>query len=126
MPGCNGDCNVSSLLCDFCLGEEAVSIGLNKITVAIGRLCTYAKEAGKLLCEIRMKEMEGFVQHLYGLENAGYTAEDSKQEIWIVTLFYDYLVGRGCMVRNPAIELKDAAIRQLLEKLMEKEGGKDE
>jgi site-specific recombinase XerD len=71
-------------------------------------------------------EMKGFVHHLYSLEGEHYTIEDSEQDIHIVTLFYDYLVSRGCMAGNPLRELKEAAIRQLLEKLGIAEGGKNE
>jgi site-specific recombinase XerD len=120
MPGCNGDCNVSSLLVDFCRSEAVSGIALKTITAAIGRLCAYAQEANKLLCEIGMDAMHGFVQHLYSLENAGRTKEDSEQETYIVMQFYDFLVSQGCMATNPLRELKAAAIQQLLEKVEEK------
>ena len=127
MCKCNGDCNTSEFLLAFSQTESACGIGQDRIDTAIVRLYSYVKEAGKLLCEMKRKEMEGFVQHLYGLEGESHTAEDSRQEIWTVTLFYDYLAGRGCMAGNPVTELKDAAIWELMEKLIKREEGrKDE
>jgi site-specific recombinase XerD len=74
-----------------------------------------------------MKEIHGFVQHLYSLESAGRTKEDSEQETYIVTQFYDFLVNQGCMAVNPLRELKAAAIRQLLEKVSKAlQGGENE
>jgi len=121
MPNCSGECNVSSLLADFCLDEKVCDVGLARITEYISRLCSYAKQAGKLLCEMRMTEMEGFVGYLYGLEDPDGPADQSRQEIYIVTLFYDFLAGRGCVAGNPLRELKEAAVRQLMKRL----GGSD-
>jgi hypothetical protein len=72
-----------------------------------------------------MKEMHGFVHHLYGLEGDIYTKTDSELDINIVMLFYDFLVSQGCMASNPVRELKAAAIQQLLEELAEWEGGSE-
>src|SRR4030043_533718 len=102
---CGGDCNVTSLLVDFCLDEGACSIGLSKITASIGRLCVFAQEAGKSLCDLGFEEMHAYVHHLYSLEGESYTKTDSELEINIITLFYDFLVSQGCMAANPVREL---------------------
>ena len=121
MSGCKRGCNTSELLPAFVACTQARGTEESRITAAIKRLCNYAEESKKLLCEIGFKEMQGLVHYLYSLEDGNYTAEDSDQEIHLVRLFYDYLVRRGCVGGNPVILLKEAALKELMGR-MEKHG----
>jgi site-specific recombinase XerD len=115
MSGCKGGCNTSALLCGFV--EELQPQGEQRqwIIAALNRLCDYAQGVGKLLCEMGMPEMQGFVHYLYSLEKGEYTADDSHRETHICGLFYAYLLARGCVSANPVQALKQAAIAELME-----------
>jgi site-specific recombinase XerD len=123
MSRCKKNCNTSTLLPDFIAGMQAHGLPESRCTAALNRLCSYVVDAKILLCEFTITQMYGFVHYLYSLENESYTSADSHQDIYIIRLFYDYLVERGCGTENPVKKLREAAVRQLVEQLKEQVKG---
>ena len=111
MPECKRGCKASKLLPAFIGGSLCREIEKSRVTAALKRLCSHAKGLNKLLCGITPEEMQRHFCYLYSLEDDSYTADDSDQEIYIIRLFYDYLIARGCAQVNPVKVLKDAAKR---------------
>jgi hypothetical protein len=117
MSRCKKGCNTSELLPAFAASEAGRRSEEARVTAALKKLCEYAVEGNKLLCELGVEQMQGFVHHLYSLENEKYTPDDSREDIFIIMLFYDYLESRGCAEGNPVRELKAKAVQQLVERI---------
>ena len=79
--------------------------------------CRYADSCSKLLCDISLEDLPGFIKQLYQLESPAFTADDIHREINIINLFYDYLQATGCVRDNPVQQLKQQEIAGLLEQL---------
>ena len=117
MPKCKENCQGKKLFAAFQKTGTGRRIGAAWLMSAARDFCRYADTLHRLLCDISLEDVTGFIRQLYELESPAFTADDIHREINIINLFYDYLQSIGCVTVNPVQQLKQQEIAGLLKQL---------
>jgi len=125
MHACRQNCSITGLCTAFLKTERAGNLDYVTLMAAVTYLGDYAADNGWRVCEIDIEKMAGFVNLLNSQESAEFTGDDIHGVLYIIRLFYDYLLDRGCVADNPLAQLQQQAIEQFLQQL-EKRGLKRE